>query len=260
MIDLSLIEQIATKSAKEALKIYNQDFDIDYKEDNSPLTKADLVSNDIICNQLAKYYSFPILSEENKQANYNIRKSWEYYWCIDPIDGTKEFINKNHQWTINIALIHYNTPILGVVYAPALNIMYSADAEIGAYKTTNNQKQILKHSSTQKQFKKNNLKIAISKSHLDTKTKQFVEQFKNTQLISIGSSLKLCMVADSSVDLYPRFSPTMEWDTAAGDAIVRATNKMSYIYNDNFDLYDTTKAKPLQYNKPDLLNPSFIVI
>lgn len=134
-IILKDINDIAIKAGKSVLEIYNQDFKISYKDDNSPLSEADIISNEIICNELAKF-SLPILSEENKTLPYEQRKNWEYFWCIDPIDGTKEFINKNGEFTINIALIYKDTPVLGVVYAPALDLLYSAKKGEGAFKNS----------------------------------------------------------------------------------------------------------------------------
>lgn len=240
-INLKAIEEIALEAGEEALAIYQQDFEIHFKNDSSPITQADLKVNALICNALQPF-GFPILSEENQSIPYSKRQKWEYYWCIDPIDGTKEFINKTNEWTINIALIHKNTPILGVVYAPALNILYSAYKN-QAYK---NQSPLTIHTNQQ------DFVIVASKSHLSMQTEQYINQIKtpqNKKLISIGSSLKLCLVAEGIAQIYPRLSPTMEWDTAAADAIVRACGKMCY----NFETMQF-----LTYNKKDLTNPWFI--
>jgi len=246
-LDINHIIKIAKNAGSKALEIYNtHNLQIDYKDDNSPLTKADIQANQIICDNLKKLFpKIPIISEENKQIDYNIRKKYLYYWCIDPIDGTKEFIQKNGEFTINIALIYKNTPVLGVVYAPVLDELYYAKKGYGAFK--NNKKLPLVKTSTNKYI------ITASKSHLSTETKQFINNIKTSKekvIISKGSSLKLCMIASGEADIYPRLSPTMEWDTAAADAIVRESGKMVYQYNSNI---------PLQYNKPDLTNPWFIV-
>ncbi|MDX9743091.1 MAG: 3'(2'),5'-bisphosphate nucleotidase CysQ, partial [Arcobacteraceae bacterium] len=203
-------------------------------------------SNEIICQELTTSYpNIPIMSEENQQIKYEIRKNWEYYWCIDPIDGTKEFIKKNDEFTVNIALIHKNIPVLGVVYAPALNEMYYAKQNEGAFK--NGQKLPLQMNSnlTEK------LTVVASKSHLSPQTQDFIDNIDTKEItqVSRGSSLKLCMVAEGSADIYPRLAPTMEWDTAAADAIVRESGKMSYQYNTD---------KPIDYNKKNLLNPWFV--
>jgi len=246
-IDLNVICKIVKKAAIEIMKIYQKDFLVEYKEDNSPLTEADLKANSIICEELQKLYpNIPILSEENTNADYEIRKNWEYYWCIDPIDGTKEFIKKNDEFTINIGLIYKEVPVLGVVYAPALELLYYAKKAQGAYK--NGEKLPL--------YKNKNLKeklvIATSKSHQNSETKKYIDSLqanKKTLLVK-GSSLKLCLVAEGVADIYPRLSPTMEWDTAAADAIVRISGKMTYQLDTN---------KPLIYNKETLLNPWFVV-
>jgi len=246
-IDIDDIKSIAKSAGEATLEIYNKDFSIEYKDDKSPLTEADKKSNEIICNSLEELYpNIPILSEENKEIPYEDRKNWEYYWCIDPIDGTKEFIKKNGEFTINIALIYKNEPILGVVYAPVLDDMYSAKRGEGAYK--NGEKLPLKTNSniSEKIF------VVASKSHLSKETQEFIDSLdsKEIEQVSKGSSLKLCMVAEGEADIYPRLAPTMEWDTAAADAIVRESGKMTYEFE--------TK-KPLAYNKKNLLNPWFIV-
>ncbi len=246
-INIKDVRNIAKEAGDAIMKIYKKDFRIEYKDDSSPLTKADLVSNRIICDALEKLTpETPIMSEENKVIDYDVRKTWEYYWCIDPIDGTKEFIKKNGEFTVNIALIHKNTPVLGVVYAPALNAIYSAKQGEGAYL---NGKKLPLSSNTQRNEK---LFVVASKSHLSVETQEFIDnlQTKKIEQVSKGSSLKLCMVAEGSADIYPRLAPTMEWDTAAADAIVRESGKMTYQFET-----DT----PLVYNKENLLNPWFVV-
>jgi 3'(2'), 5'-bisphosphate nucleotidase len=244
-INLNDIKNIALEASKAIMEIYSRDFEVEYKDDNSPLTKADLQANEIICNSLINLYpNIPIMSEENKQTDYEIRKDWEYYWCIDPIDGTKEFIKKNGEFTINIALIYNHEPILGVVYAPAIDVMYSAKKGFGAFK--NGEKLPIKRDD-------NKYIIVASKSHMSKETQTYIQNIKTTkekELISMGSSLKLCLVADGSAECYPRVAPTMEWDTAAADAIVRESGKMTYQFETDI---------PLSYNKENLLNPNFVV-
>jgi 3'(2'), 5'-bisphosphate nucleotidase len=246
-INLKYIEAIAKEAGESIMKIYEKDFYIEYKDDKSPLTEADTKSNQIICDELYKLYpQIPIMSEENKMVDFNERKDWDYYWCIDPIDGTKEFIKKNGEFTVNIALIKKNEPVLGVVYAPAINAMYSAKLGEGAFK--NGIKLPLQ--------KNNNLStkmiVVASKSHLSPETQEFINNLdtKEVEQVSKGSSLKLCMVAEGSADIYPRLAPTMEWDTAAADAIVREAGKMTLQFDTNI---------PLIYNKENLLNPWFVV-
>jgi len=248
-IDLEIVVAIAKEAGDAIMKIYDKDFTINYKDDKSPLTEADTKSNEIICEALKKAYpEMPMLSEENKEVLYEERKDWEYYWCIDPIDGTKEFIKKNGEFTVNIALIHKDTPVLGVVYAPALKDMYKAKKGEGAFK--NNQKlPLIVNNSPEKSFK-----VVASKSHLSEETQAFIDEIAKTtetiEQVSKGSSLKLVMVAEGSADIYPRLAPTMEWDTAAADAVVRESGKMTYQFESN---------EPVVYNKEDLLNPWFIV-
>ena len=246
-IDLDKIESIAKEAGDAIMKIYEKDFTIDYKDDKSPLTEADIKSNEIICKALAELYpTIPMLSEENKEVEYADRKDWNFFWCIDPIDGTKEFIKKNGEFTVNIALIEKDTPVLGVVYAPAIGEMYKAKKGEGAFK--NDQKLPLHVNSAPKE----KLVVIASKSHLSEETQNFIDALdtKEVEQNSKGSSLKLCMVAEGVADIYPRLAPTMEWDTAAADAIVRESSKMTY----QFD-----SEKPLVYNKENLLNPWFVV-
>jgi 3'(2'), 5'-bisphosphate nucleotidase len=246
-IKIQDIKSIALEAGKVIINIYNQTFAIEYKDDKTPLTQADLKANEIICSSLQTLYPFiPIMSEENKQIDYSIRKNWEYYWCIDPIDGTKEFIKRNGEFTINIALIHKDEPVLGVVYAPVLQDMYIAKKGEGAFK--NGQKLPLRINNNQKE----KMFVVASKSHLSTETQKIIDNLntKEIEQVSKGSSLKLCMVAEGEADIYPRLAPTMEWDTAAADAIVRESGKMTYQFDS-----DTS----LVYNKKDLLNPWFIV-
>ena len=253
-IDILEIVATAKKAGSAIMEIYQKDFDITYKDDKSPLTEADLISNDIITQALKKY-NLPIMSEEGKATLYDERKEWEYYWCIDPIDGTKEFIKKNDEFTVNIALIYKNEPVLGVVYAPALNDMYYAKQGEGAYK--NAQKLPLKVNSTPEE----SLYVVASKSHLSDETQAFIDALKTKAVkqVSKGSSLKLCMVAEGEADIYPRLAPTMEWDTAAADAIVRESGKMSYQYDLTSENANKELAVPLIYNKESLLNPWFVV-
>jgi len=246
-INLEDIVAIAKEAGEAIMDIYSQDFTIEYKDDNSPLTQADLRANAIICEQLEKLYpSVPMMSEENKEVVYDIRKDWDYYWCIDPIDGTKEFIKKNGEFTVNIALIYRGNPVLGVVYAPAIEEMYKSKKGEGAFK---NGKKLPLFKNTQPKEK---LYVVASKSHLSEETQRFIDNLdtKSIEQISKGSSLKLCMVAEGIADIYPRLAPTMEWDTAAAHAIVLEAGK-------KVEVFDSVEL--LKYNKPNLLNPWFIV-
>ena len=271
-IDVEKIVKIAKDAGDAIMEIYNRDFTIEYKDDKSPLTEADTKSNEIICDALAKAYpEIPMLSEENKEVPYEERKNWKYYWCIDPIDGTKEFIKKNGEFTVNIALIYKDTPVLGVVYAPALGDMYWAVKGKGAFKAiVNDEFWMLNDEEKEKSIKKlplhhnnnpeNNLTIVASKSHLNEETQNYINHLtsniQHPTFISKGSSLKLLMVAEGSADIYPRLAPTMEWDTAAADAIVRESGKMTYQYSSESQIQN---LEPLKYNKENLLNPWFVV-
>ena len=254
--------EIAKRAGDEILKIYNKNFSIEYKDDKSPLTQADKVSHQIITNGLNNLSiktidsidsietidsKFPILSEEGKSIPYEKRKNWELFWMIDPLDGTKEFIKKNGEFTVNIALIHKNEPIFGIVYAPVLDWVYFNDNE-NAYK-------IEKEELIKLPVKRDDDKFIIvaSRSHLNEETKEFIDNIKTDkekEFISIGSSLKLCLIAEGKADIYPRLAPTMEWDTAAADAVVRKSGKKVYNYENEL---------PVQYNKSNLLNPWFVV-
>ena len=252
-IDINKIVAIAKEAGTAIMTIYAKDFEVEFKEDESPLTEADKTANTIICEALQKLYpAIPILSEENKAAEYDERKNWEYLWVIDPLDGTKEFIKKNGEFTVNIALVHNNTPVLGVVYAPALDITYYAKQGNGAVKEQGNDtlKLPIKTNTAPEKV----LTVVASRSHLSPETETFIDSLSKTTesvtMTSIGSSLKLCLVAEGEADYYPRLAPTMEWDTAAADAVVRESGKMTYQFETN---------EPVVYNKENLLNPWFIV-
>ena len=252
-IDIQDIVKIAKDAGKAIMKIYNQNFDVEYKTDSSPLTIADIKANEIIVtalNQLSVnsflQQNIPILSEEGRSIPYDERKNWEYFWLIDPLDGTKEFVKKNGEFTINIALIHKDAPVLGVVYSPVLNVCYWAKRDEGAFK--NGEKLPLKTKE-----KRDVYKIVASRSHMSNETKDFIEAIdtdKEKVIISIGSSLKICLVAEGEANIYPRLGPTMEWDTAAAHAIVNESDGLFNRYIDN---------SAHLYNKKNLLNDWFVV-
>jgi 3'(2'), 5'-bisphosphate nucleotidase len=252
-------------AGEKILSIYNSDiYNIKIKQDNSPITLADSEANNIIVSILEKT-GLPIITEENKIISFEIRKNWEYYWLVDPLDGTKEFIKKNGEFTVNIALINKNEPLLGVIYVPVSDVLYFSEAKGKSYKLKNALKinneikndfdNILKN-STQLPLNKLGKKFTIigSRSHthfmLEKIISQFKEKFGDIDIMTKGSSLKFCMMAEGIADYYPRYSPTMEWDTAAGHAIAAAAGCTITIL-DGFT--------PLKYNKFDLLNPGFMV-
>ncbi|WP_422361195.1 3'(2'),5'-bisphosphate nucleotidase CysQ [Reichenbachiella sp.] len=238
----------ARNAAIEILKIYESgDFSIEAKADDSPLTLADKASHLAIVAELEKT-NLPILSEEGRNVPYEERKDWKYFWMIDPLDGTKEFIKQNGEFTVNIALIHSGQPILGVVQVPVQNKLYYATQNEGAFLETDKETFQLKVNSQNTNNEK--LKIVASRSHLNQDTQDFLNNLVNPEIVSMGSSLKLVAVAEGNADLYPRFAPTMEWDTAAADAVVREAGGQVWVRDEK---------NPVQYNKEDLLNPHFLV-
>jgi len=239
-------------AGEKILEIYNDNnykSSIEIKKDTSPLTIADKASNNVIVNSLNKINNkIPILSEEEREIDYSTRKKWNLFWLVDPLDGTKEFIKRNGEFTVNIALIENNIPIMGVVYAPVLNKLWYGLKNHGSFviNDKSNPTKILK-----KEPSEDTIKIVSSRSHANNeKLKNYLKQFKKYELINMGSSIKMCLVADGSAHYYPRFGPTMEWDTGAAHAVIKYAN--GNIYNIDTD-------EELVYNKENLLNPGFIV-
>lgn len=253
-IDINKIISITHQAGEAILTIYKQDFTVYDKDDKSPLTEADKAANAIILDELLKAYpNIPYISEETKTTDYSQRKNWEYLWLIDPLDGTKEFIKKNGEFTVNIALIHNGKPVLGVVYRPVTNETYYAVEGKGAFKLdANGTKTHLENKQHYSEL--NQIKVVASRSHLSQEVVDFVDAMKQdgkqVEFESAGSSLKFCLVAEGTAHVYPRLAPTMEWDTAAAHAICLEAGKNVYIHN---------SKTPLLYNKEDLLNPWFIV-
>ena len=254
-INNKLLLEIAKKAGDAILEIYNTDFSHELKKDNFPLTKADMASHNIILKGLKESYpEIPILSEESSEIPYKKRKNWKKFWLVDPLDGTKEFIKKNGEFTVNIALIENNKPVSGIIYVPVKDVFYFTNKE-KAYKQISNEQPIeipLKNIPKQE----NKLKVVASKSHLNQETKDYIENLKKQnpdkeiETTSAGSSLKFCLIAEGLADIYPRLAPTAEWDTAAAHAIVNASGKRVFKFNSNEELI---------YNKQNLLNPYFVV-
>ena len=276
--------QAAIKAGDAILDVYRSaEFEVEEKADKSPLTLADRRSHEVIVNYLTKF-DIPILSEEGRDIPYPERNKWDTYWLIDPLDGTKEFIKKNGEFTVNIAMIRKMKPVAGVVYVPDRDTLYFASTEIGAYKADAHQlaELLIGQKERSDQFaglsasepgpRLKNLMglstilpinqsinrpytIAGSRSHATPELEAFVEEKRREQgeveFISAGSSLKLCLVAEGRADIYPRTGPTMEWDTAAGQAVVECSGGKVY-------KYDT--EEPLGYNKENLLNPWFVAV
>ena len=241
----------AVLAGKKIMEVYNASEDIDFesKNDNSPLTIADKKSHDIIVSMLKKTGTH-IISEESESIDYQIRKKWKEYWLIDPLDGTKEFIKKNGEFTVNIALIKNNSPFIGVVYCPVKKILYWNDSKKNVFKKTiGKEKKRLNKRKKVDQGEKN-LRVIVSRSHLNEDTTQYIKKLNTPQLISCGSSLKFLYIADNKADIYPRFGPTMEWDTAAAHSILKALDIIVTNLEDK---------KELSYNKKNLLNPYFLI-
>jgi len=249
-IEIKHILEIAKLAGEEILKIYNDQslFNVvDFKADDSPLTLADQKSHEVIARNIDDLYPhIPMLSEEGKDIPYDIRKYWNEFWLIDPLDGTKEFIKRNGEFTVNIALIEEGYPVLGVIYAPVLDTYYYAIKDEGSYKINGGQKSHLK--ITHK--KKDQLTAVRSRSHASPEEEEIYKKYNVTEFTSVGSSLKFCMVAEGEADIYYRHGPTMEWDTGAGQAIVESAG---------FEMINMETEERFAYNKQSLLNPGFLV-
>ncbi len=268
------------------LSVYNTAFDVEYKQDESPLTLADKRSHEIIKRELEENFpDIPMLSEEGKDIPYEESKDWEYFWVVDPLDGTKEFVKKNGEFTVNIALMHYNRPVLGIIYIPVSGAVYYSVDKKGSFKAgadgPKTGRSILKDigesalplknhrpvfdklisASAQLQGSKNKkegeghpcINVIVSRSHMTDDTEAFLDKlekkYKNINKLSIGSSIKLCAIAEGKADVYPRFAPTMEWDTAAGQAIIEQAGGY-FVQAGTYESFE--------YNKKNLVNPWFI--
>ncbi|QGY42252.1 3'(2'),5'-bisphosphate nucleotidase CysQ [Maribellus comscasis] len=260
--NLEVALKAAVKAGEKILEIYNDpnsDFSVEKKADNSPLTIADKISHTTIQHFLSDT-EFPVLSEEGRSIEYPERKDWQNFWIVDPLDGTKEFIKKNGEFTVNIALAKNGKPVLGVIYVPVSKTLYFGNIGLGAFICENvsgeitfdsvlrKSEKLPKPKTTEKYF------VVGSRSHMSPETEEYIDALKQKHaeidIISKGSSLKICMVAEGIADEYPRFGPTMEWDTAAGHAIANAAGKKLWL---------TDLSEELAYNKENLLNPYFIV-
>lgn len=243
------IKEIAVRAGKAILEIYAQDFEVITKDDSSPLTQADLASHRIIRDELARLTpEIPLLSEESADIPFEIRASWDEYWLIDPLDGTKEFVNRNGEFTVNIALIRGSEPVLGVVYVPVTGVTYSGITGTGAWRSdadgTTEPIQVRIPCADP-------MVVVGSRSHANPALAGHLEKMGAFELVSMGSSLKFCLVAEGKADFYPRLGPTSEWDTAAAHAVVLAAGGKIV----------TLDGEALRYNlKESFLNPEFLVI
>ncbi len=257
MLDQIKIEELkvlAKRAGDEILSVYGTEFSVDVKEDKSPLTEADQRSNAVIVEGLQQSYpEVPIISEETAAEDYAVRKNWEYFWLVDPLDGTKEFIKRNGEFTVNIALIHHHEPVVGIVYQPVGDILYWSVSGQGAWKSVDGEEAIQLHGGIHYRDK-DEVQVVASRSHLTDEVKDFVSSLeaegKTVHFLSAGSSLKLCLVAEGKADVYPRLGPTMEWDTGAAHAVALEAGRR-VVRHDN--------GEALQYNKENLLNPFFLV-
>ncbi|MDN3643636.1 3'(2'),5'-bisphosphate nucleotidase CysQ [Lutimonas halocynthiae] len=260
--DLAIAVKAAVEGGAAIMGIYSQeDLGVEYKDDKSPLTLADKKCNDVINSYLIGT-THPIISEENRQLEFKDRKDWDTCWIVDPLDGTKEFVKRNGEFTVNIALVKHGKPLLGVIYVPDTKELYVADVtQKKAGKFILDQHEVIvadldmdanligpKAANTEL------VRVVGSRSHMSEATENFVESLKGiyekVDIVSKGSSLKFCLVAEGKADVYPRFAPTMEWDTAAGQAICEAVG---------LQVISKETDEPLLYNKENLLNPWFIV-
>lgn len=264
----------AVKAGEAILNVYDSSFAVELKDDRSPLTAADKRSHEIIVERLNK---IPILSEEGKDVPFELRKNWEFFWLVDPLDGTKEFIKRNGEFTVNIALIRRDSPVMGVIFVPVRGLLYFAAKGLGSFRLdlagwgqdfdsamhdrenadADWFSRVVSHSTrlkvTQKTSPGESLTIAGSRSHATRALEEFTEKMKGSyakiKFIPAGSSLKFCLVSEGNADIYPRFGPTMEWDTAAGHCIVNESGG---------EVISADNGISLVYNKPDMRNPSFI--
>lgn len=259
--NLEIAIDAALKAGKEIMKIYeDEDFQIQLKGDESPLTIADSRANNIIL-AILKETGIPVISEENKLLPFSVREKWNLCWIVDPLDGTKEFIKKNGEFTVNIALIEKGEPLLGVIFVPASQVLYYALVkEKSSYKVIVKEKDNLERlfKRSEKIFPvrdEEKIRVVGSRSHMNEETLNFIENLKenqngNIEIVSKGSSLKFCLVAEGKADVYPRFAPTMEWDTAAGQAICEAVG---------LQVIDSKTGKNMKYNRQNLLNNYFLI-
>lgn len=246
--EIGKLVEIAKLAGKAILEIYQQDFTVMEKADKSPLTEADMASHNIIVEALGKLTpDIPVLSEESANIPYEVRSSWAAYWLIDPLDGTREFIKRNGEFTVNIALVENGRATLGVVHVPVTNTSYYGNIGGGAFKASGNNPPQAIQVTAERQTP---LRVAGSRSHAGDSLQQFLDKAGEHEIVSMGSSLKLCLVAEGRADIYPRLGPTSEWDTAAAQAVVEAAGgKVT-------DL----AINDLRYNSKDsLLNPHFLV-
>jgi 3'(2'), 5'-bisphosphate nucleotidase len=240
--------QLAQDAGAAILQVYARDFAVEFKDDDSPLTQADLASHRIIVDGLrALAPAVPILSEEDADIPWEVRRTWTRHWLVDPLDGTREFVKKNGEFTVNIALIEDGVPVLGVVFAPVFDYLLHAERGVGAFLRTGGEDiaVLTRRPATSP------LRVAASRSHLDPRTAAALERMGDTEKHGLGSSLKFCRIAEGRIDVYPRFGPTSEWDTAAAQCVLEAAGGVVLRLD----------GEPLDYGrKENILNPDFIAL
>ncbi len=253
----------AIRAGHAIMEVYSRPFDVELKKDQSPLTEADLRAHQVIVDQLCSI-GLPVLSEEGRDIPFEERRDWPLFWMVDPLDGTKEFVKRNGEFTVNIALIQDGESVAGVIFAPTLNVLYFGWEEGNAYKAKINPEpngllesfeSLIKRSEVLPiDYDQDHFKVIGSRSHRSAETESYFSELEKVhgdlEIITMGSSLKICLVAEGVAQIYPRFAPTMEWDTAAGHAIARAAGK---------DIIDRSTGKSMRYNKENLLNNWFVV-
>lgn len=256
--NLLIALEAALEAGEKIMEVYGSAFDVQYKEDTSPLTLADQASHDVISEKL-KTSGIALLSEEGADIDYAERSAWKKLWIVDPLDGTKEFVKRNGEFTVNIALVEDHRPVLGVIYVPVSRELYFAVKGHGAYKAVHRHENIRDLMDKAQPLQKHSpephiCRIVASRSHLSPETEAYIaekkQSYSQVDLVSKGSSLKFCLVAEGLADCYPRYAPTMEWDTAAGQIIVEETGKK---------LVDLSTGESMRYNRPVLRNGWFVV-
>lgn len=246
MVDIDALSALARLAGRAILEVYGTEFTVQEKEDRSPLTKADMRSHAILSQGLKELYpDIPVLSEEGKQTDPNTRSAWRQFWLVDPLDGTKEFIKRNGEFTVNIALIEQGRVVFGVVSAPVHRLSYWGGAGLGAWRKSEQGIHALKVCPARPGEP---LKVVGSRSHSSPETKDWLAKLGDYELLSVGSSLKFCLLAEGQAQLYPRLGPTCEWDTAAAQAVLEGAGGEVV----------TLEGEPLRYSKASLLNPWFI--
>jgi 3'(2'), 5'-bisphosphate nucleotidase len=244
---LEALGNLARKAGKAILEVYETDFEVERKEDSSPLTLADRRSHQLIASELQyRYPEIPVLSEEGKEVPYATRRAWPRFWLVDPLDGTKEFVKRNGEFSVNIALIEGRTPIIGIIYLPVPDRLYVAHIHQGCWEIAQNKTRGLQVGGS---APTGSIRVLKSRSHPSPNLEALLDVLPSHESVTRGSALKFCAIAAGEADFYPRFGPTWEWDTAAGQAIVTAAGGVMV------DL----KGEPFAYNKPNLTNGPFLV-